>query len=78
MTNRPSITQENILLGAEKAAENIIYFDKVEANITKLTNELVDVYNNNNGDLSSMSQNIIKLFGNIDEEKGMFIANDII
>lgn len=61
-----------------KAAENIIYFDKVEANITKLTNELVDVYNNNNGDLSSMSQNIIKLFGNIDEEKGMFIANDII
>ena len=41
MTNRPSITQENILLGAEKAAENIIYFDKVEANITKLTNELV-------------------------------------
>lgn len=78
MTNRPSITQENILLGAEKAAENIIYFDKVEANITKLTNELADVYNNNNGDLSSMSQNIIKLFGNIDEEKGMFIANDIL
>lgn len=31
MTNRPTITQENILLGAKKAAENIIYFDKVEA-----------------------------------------------